>query len=106
MAARAPSRSMKRVLSPRCQAARNRSNTPAAPARAKVGPVAQWLEPAAHNGLVAGSSPARPTTKISSNYKLLCNGSACVLGERRGDPQRFTQRYGVFFQRLYDESGR
>jgi hypothetical protein len=29
--------------------------------RAQVGPVAQWLEPAAHNGLVAGSSPARPT---------------------------------------------
>ena len=28
-----------------------------------VGPVAQWLEPAAHNGLVAGSSPARPTNK-------------------------------------------
>src|SRR5271165_4832822 len=27
-----------------------------------VGPVAQWLEPAAHNGLVAGSSPARPTS--------------------------------------------
>jgi hypothetical protein len=26
------------------------------------GPVAQWLEPAAHNGLVAGSSPARPTS--------------------------------------------
>ena len=26
------------------------------------GPVAQRLEPAAHNGLVAGSSPARPTT--------------------------------------------
>jgi hypothetical protein len=26
------------------------------------GPVAQWLEPAAHNGLVAGSSPAGPTT--------------------------------------------
>jgi hypothetical protein len=25
------------------------------------GPVAQWSEPAAHNGLVAGSSPARPT---------------------------------------------
>jgi hypothetical protein len=25
------------------------------------GPVAQRLEPAAHNGLVAGSSPARPT---------------------------------------------
>ena len=30
--------------------------------RALIGPVAQWLEPAAHNGLVAGSSPARPTT--------------------------------------------
>ena len=30
--------------------------------RAQVGPVAQWLEPAAHNGLVAGSSPARPTS--------------------------------------------
>jgi hypothetical protein len=30
--------------------------------RAPVGPVAQWLEPAAHNGLVAGSSPARPTS--------------------------------------------
>ena len=29
---------------------------------APSGPVAQWLEPAAHNGLVAGSSPARPTT--------------------------------------------
>jgi hypothetical protein len=28
---------------------------------APVGPVAQRLEPAAHNGLVAGSSPARPT---------------------------------------------
>ncbi len=27
----------------------------------RVGPVAQWSEPAAHNGLVAGSSPARPT---------------------------------------------
>ena len=29
------------------------------------GPVAQWLEPAAHNGLVAGSSPAGPTNKFS-----------------------------------------
>src|SRR5271155_1053812 len=29
--------------------------------RPRAGPVAQWLEPAAHNGLVAGSSPARPT---------------------------------------------
>ena len=28
---------------------------------ARAGPVAQWLEPAAHNGLVGGSSPSRPT---------------------------------------------
>src|SRR5262245_30884376 len=26
------------------------------------GPVAQWLEPAAHNGLVGGSSPPGPTS--------------------------------------------
>src|ERR1700738_5175617 len=31
-----------------------------------AGPVAQWLEPAAHNGLVAGSSPAGPTNEISN----------------------------------------
>ena len=30
-----------------------------------AGPVAQWLEPAAHNGLVAGSSPAGPTSEAS-----------------------------------------
>ena len=30
-----------------------------------AGPVAQWLEPAAHNGLVAGSSPAGPTNQIN-----------------------------------------
>jgi hypothetical protein len=29
--------------------------------RGLPGPVAQRLEPAAHNGLVAGSNPARPT---------------------------------------------
>ncbi len=29
--------------------------------RGATGPVAQWLEPTAHNGLVAGSSPAGPT---------------------------------------------
>src|SRR5215471_5402303 len=27
-----------------------------------AGPVAQWLEPAAHNGLVPGSNPGRPTS--------------------------------------------
>jgi hypothetical protein len=30
-----------------------------------AGPVAQWLEPAAHNGLVAGSSPAGPTNDFN-----------------------------------------
>src|SRR5262249_32628536 len=32
----------------------------AAPER--IGPVAQWLEPTAHNGLVGGSNPPGPTT--------------------------------------------
>src|SRR5262245_8959182 len=31
--------------------------------RSGEGPVAQWLEPAAHNGLVGGSSPPGPTNK-------------------------------------------
>src|ERR1700720_4711352 len=35
-----------------------------------AGPVAQWLEPAAHNGLVAGSSPAGPTS-LRSRSELL-----------------------------------
>src|SRR5439155_18527041 len=29
-----------------------------------IGPVAQWLEPAAHNGLVGGSNPPGPTSVI------------------------------------------
>src|SRR5271154_3997520 len=37
---------------------------PAASRQFPAGPVAQWLEPAAHNGLVAGSSPAGPTNQI------------------------------------------
>src|SRR6187431_2382748 len=35
-----------------------------------AGPVAQWLEPAAHNGLVAGSSPAGPTNEIKYLAKV------------------------------------
>ncbi len=38
------------------------TRTRAAIPHAQVGPVAQWLELAAHNGLVAGSSPAGPTS--------------------------------------------
>jgi hypothetical protein len=29
------------------------------------GPVAQWLEPAAHNGLVGGSNPPGPTSFLN-----------------------------------------
>jgi hypothetical protein len=39
----------------------NGGGTVACRERRAAGPVAQWLEPAAHNGLVAGSSPAGPT---------------------------------------------
>ena len=38
------------------------------------GPVAEWLEPTANNGLVAGSSPAGPTVKVECkrvNHKAL-----------------------------------
>jgi hypothetical protein len=39
---------------------------------APIGPVAQWLEPTAHNGLVGGSSPARPTIfNVFRVYTLL-----------------------------------
>jgi hypothetical protein len=36
----------------------------------RQGPVAQWLEPAAHNGLVGGSSPPGPTTqsRVCGNF--------------------------------------
>ncbi len=34
----------------------------------RVGPVAQWLEPAAHNRLVGGSSPSGPTIIIVYQY--------------------------------------
>src|SRR5438046_4824517 len=35
-----------------------------------AGPVAQWLEPTAHNGLVGGSSPPGPTTNLFGFLKL------------------------------------
>jgi hypothetical protein len=41
-----------------------------------AGPVAQWLEPAAHNGLVAGSSPAGPT-KESVDLSSLADRDHC-----------------------------
>src|SRR5215467_10125224 len=35
------------------------------PASARIGPVAQWLEPTAHNGLVGGSNPPGPTILVA-----------------------------------------
>jgi hypothetical protein len=48
------------------------------------GSLAQWLEPTAHNGLVVGSSPTRPTSLRSARY-----GSA---GQRPVETE--TQREG------------
>ncbi len=48
---------------PECPSHCNPSGATAGPCFGNMrGPVAQWLEPAAHNGLVAGSSPAGPTS--------------------------------------------
>ena len=47
------------------------------------GPVAQWLEPAAHNGLVAGSSPARPTRALPNSL---------IVGADRA-PRRYDRQY-------------
>jgi hypothetical protein len=54
------------------------------------GPVAQWLEPAAHNGLVAGSSPARPTrqtidiTLFLSSLNIADMSDACAQKVQKG----------------------
>src|SRR3954451_9827140 len=58
-----------------------------APRPLAAGPVAQWLEPAAHNGLVAGSSPAG-ATKIGVIKPLL---------DRTGSPH---QKRPVFVHTL------
>jgi hypothetical protein len=57
--------------------------------RALVGPVAQRLEPAAHNGLVAGSSPARPTTPIKSAGQIKASRSASFDSFVRVDAPQF-----------------
>ena len=44
-----------------------------------IGPVAQWLEPAAHNRLVAGSSPAGPTNDFN-NLGLYSETTAAARG--------------------------
>src|SRR6185312_16521384 len=63
---------------------------PAAPrGRSAAGPVAQWLEPAAHNGLVAGSSPAGPTTLRPSGYAATrrSKGEACPAELERSESE-------------------
>ena len=41
-------------------------------ARKSIGPVAQWLEPTAHNGLVGGSSPPGPTNGLCHLFSGPC----------------------------------
>jgi hypothetical protein len=41
------------------------------PAPERIGPVAQWLEPTAHNGLVGGSNPPGPTTQFGATGDFL-----------------------------------
>lgn len=50
------------------------------------GPVAQWSEPAAHNGLVAGSSPAGPTISRSTQVFTRAGAQApeAIRGVRSG----------------------
>ncbi len=70
---------------------------------ARRGPVAQWLEPTAHNGLVAGSSPAGPTIDFNRCAMVVCrrgvHGRRYGRGTRRdefrkaGDPGRDAARF-------------
>ncbi len=43
-----------------------------------IGRVAQWLEPTAHNRLVAGSSPAAPTTPFHPPCRL-CKANRVII---------------------------
>src|ERR1700752_4304763 len=56
-----------------------------------AGPVAQWLEPTAHNGLVGGSSPPGPTTHSFE----LGNFPLCSKRLRTGGGRR---RWGGVFR--------
>lgn len=42
-------------------------DAPVGLALSPCGPVAKWLRPTAHNGLIAGSNPAGPTTHLSNS---------------------------------------
>ena len=54
--------------------------------RARVGPVAQWLELTAHNRLVGGSSPSGPTNAIIYQWVIRWFATECF-----GFVQRFAK---------------
>src|SRR3954464_9752481 len=56
----------------------------------RSGPVAQWLEPTAHNGLVAGSSPAGPTTFSLAILNFSAGG---ILADHRFDHRNVFLRW-------------
>ncbi|MET4278090.1 hypothetical protein ABIB68_006491 [Bradyrhizobium sp. F1.2.2] len=64
---------------------RCRPRSPAS--RLAAGPVAQWLEPAAHNGLVAGSSPAGPTSANPIRSLALGHNLFWMLDEMKRLPE-------------------
>jgi hypothetical protein len=49
------------------------------PAPERIGPVAQWLEPTAHNGLVGGSNPPGPTNFNAFRVPTLLIVRECSL---------------------------
>ena len=49
------------------------------PAPERIGPVAQWLEPTAHNGLVGGSNPPGPTIFNAFRVRTLLIVRECSL---------------------------
>src|SRR5579863_8569458 len=77
------------------------SPRPATPCAAGNGPVAQWSELAAHNRLVAGSSPAGPTTQSRARGDFLTAGEIPRIGRDivvaqslRGDETDLGARFG------------
>jgi hypothetical protein len=67
------------------------------------GPVAQWSEPAAHNGLVAGSSPARPTSHPPTLWRFLLSTVLARGNARLSSESRKIQSPGGWFTALRAE---
>ena len=64
----------------------------AAPPRS--GPVAQWLELAAHNGLVAGSSPAGHTTDPFAGLGRSAAGTGTIVDPNSQEDESIPCRFG------------